>query len=101
MRVKSLHIGNKTIIFKSNGDGGGVRKVAKMCHVKFEWLLRYNVRYGEINFWCSITGVAKVRPSKDFLRPLCQILVASLSYLWKIYVRKRPEFDINYVKKNF
>jgi len=27
------------------------------------------------------TGVAKVRPSKDFLRPLCQILDAQLSYL--------------------
>jgi len=52
------------------------------------------------------SGVAKVlpagrmRPSKDFLRPLCQILVASLSYLWPIYVRKRPKIDINYVKKN-
>jgi len=50
-------------------------------------------------------GVAKVRPaghmrpSQDFLRPLCQILVASLSYLWPIYVRKRPKIDINYVKK--
>ncbi len=31
---------------------------------------------------CSyITGVAKVRPSKDFLRPLCQILDVQLSYL--------------------
>jgi len=41
-----------------------------------------------------------VRPSEDFLRPLCQIWVASLSYLWQIYVRKRPEIDINFVKKN-
>ncbi len=30
-----------------------------------------------------IAGVAKVRPSKDFLRPLCQILDAQLSYLCK------------------
>jgi hypothetical protein len=28
-----------------------------------------------------IEGVAKVRPSKDFLRPLCQILDAQLNYL--------------------
>ncbi len=54
---------------------------------------------------CHIAGVAKVRPvgrmrpSKDFLRPPCQILVASLSYLWQIYVRKRPIIDTNYVKK--
>jgi len=33
-----------------------------------------------------IAGVAKVRPSKDFLQPLCQILDAQLSYLWHIYV---------------
>jgi len=26
-------------------------------------------------------GVAKVRPSQDFLQPLCQILDAQLSYL--------------------
>jgi len=29
----------------------------------------------------DIAGVAKVRPLKDFLRPLCQILDAQLSFL--------------------
>jgi hypothetical protein len=40
-------------------------------------------------------GVAKVRPSEDFLWHLCQILGASLSYLLHIYVRKIPKIDIN------
>jgi len=40
-----------------------------------------------------MAGVAKVRPSKDFLRPLCQILDAQLSYFWNIYVRKIPKID--------
>ncbi len=34
----------------------------------------------------SKPGEAKVRPSKDFLRPLCQILDAKLCYLWHINV---------------
>jgi hypothetical protein len=46
---------------------------------------------------CYITGVAKVRPSKDFLRPLCQILDAQLSYLWCIYVWKYPKFILIYI----
>jgi hypothetical protein len=56
----------------------------------------------------NISGLAKVQPSKEFLQPLCQILVAQLSYLWHSYVRKIPKIDINYVilqgkqgKKNF
>ncbi len=45
----------------------------------------------------SIAVVANVRPSKNFLRPLCQILNAQLTYLWHTYVRKIPKIDINYV----
>ena len=47
--------------------------------------------------WCIRAGVAKVRPSRDFLRPLCQILDAQLSNLWHIYVWKYPKFTSIYI----
>ena len=53
------------------------------CHVLYEWSQTPT----------NSTGVAKVRPSKDFLRPLCQILDPSHSYLCK----KKTKNDINYV----
>ena len=55
--------------------------------------------YTRIFFWDpSIAGVAKVRPAgrmrpaKDFLRPLCQILDASLSNLGIIMYEKHLKF---------
>jgi len=33
-------------------------------------------KWAKPGHYYTITGVAKVRPSKDFLRPLCQILDA-------------------------